>query len=81
MMNLKRILIPLFISFYAFVSCEKKDCNCGIINNDGIDNNDCYWLEITSDCSENKKTFCFDENVWMDAYVGDHFCVTGQPGW
>ena len=61
----------------VLIGCEKQDCSCGVIANDGIDNG-CYWLEIRNDCSQNKKKFCFDNDVWNDAYVGDNFCVTND---
>ena len=67
----------------AFSSCTKEeqcDDNCGVIANDGI-TDDCYWLEIRNDCTNNKKQFCFDQDVWMDNYVGDYFCVTGADPW
>lgn len=75
-----------------FTSCEKEDpndssgsnsggqCNCGTIANDGIDGN-CYWLEIRNECSGNKKTFCFDEDIWMNNHPGDRFCVTNVSSW
>ena len=73
----------------VLTSCSKeeetKNCNCGTIANDGIDSNidgsSCYWLEIRSDCSGNKKKFCFDQDVWMNNSVGNNFCVTNQSGW
>lgn len=75
-------LMLVFAVAMMFTSCTKEDeqCNCGTIANDGI-NGSCYWLEIRNDCSGNKKTFCFDQDVWMDAYVGSHFCVTNQGEW
>lgn len=78
---MKKVISILFLSI-ALMSCEKenKQCNCGTIANDGIDNG-CYWLEITNDCSGNKKKFCFDQDVWMNAYVGSNFCVTNQNEW
>jgi hypothetical protein len=65
---------------YSDESLCKYDCSCGTISNDGIDNG-CYWLEIRNVCSGNKKTFCFDQDIWMSNYVGDYFCVTNQPSW
>ena len=80
--------IKFLILAILFLGCTKEDpietppaqCNCGVIANDGITGS-CYWLEIISDCSGNKKQFCFDQNVWMDNHVGDHFCVTNESGW
>lgn len=73
----------LMLLSIGLVSCNKeenKPCNCGTVANDGIDGS-CYWLEIRNDCSGNKKTFCFDQDVWMTAYVGSNFCVTNQGQW
>ena len=75
MKKLLLIILPL-----TLFSCSEKECNCGTIANDGIDG-DCYWLEIRNSCTQNKKMFCFDQDVWMDAYVGDPFCVTGESEW
>lgn len=64
--------------------CKKEEtepCNCGTIANDGIDLNGCHWLEIRNACSGNKKKFCFDADVWMDANVGENFCVTNEQQW
>ena len=79
--NMKYIIIILLL-----IGCSEdtprpnRDCNCGTIANDGIDNG-CYWLEIRNNCSGNKKTFCFDQDIWMDAYVGDNFCVYNETEW
>ncbi len=72
---------------FLFASCKKEEenCNCGIIANDGIstntDGSSCYWLEIRNNCTDNKKTFCFDEDVWMDGHPGEEFCVTNEKKW
>ena len=71
----------ILIAIVLLASCKKeKDCNCGIIANDGITNG-CYWLEIRNDCTGNKKKFCFDQDVWQSNYVGDPFCVANEPKW
>lgn len=75
------ILFFLTLMILTLISCAKEEpCNCGTIANDGIDG-DCYWLQIRNDCSGNKKKFCFDQDVWMNAFVGENFCVTNQPEW
>jgi hypothetical protein len=79
---MKKLIMILMLAI-VLVSCNEEDnkpCNCGTIANDGIDGS-CYWLEIRNDCSGNKKKFCFDQDVWMDAYVGSNFCVTNQGQW
>jgi hypothetical protein len=82
MKKIKMLFIAM-VSMLILTGCQKEDvtpCNCGTIANDGIDNG-CYWLEIRSDCSGNKKRFCFDQDVWLDSYVGERFCVTNETGW
>ena len=79
---MKKLMMIIMLAI-GLVSCNKeedKQCNCGTIANDGITGT-CYWLEIRNDCSGNKKTFCFDQDVWMDAYVGSNFCVSNQAPW
>ena len=71
---MKRVLVLLAAAAIT-MSCEKEEelaCNCGTIANDGIDN-ECYWLEIRNFCSGNKKTFCVDETVWIDAPSWNRF--------
>ena len=86
---MKKFLLIL-IGLCILSSCQKDEIpctssNCGTIANDGIDINAdgsfCYWLEIRSECTGEKKKFCFDEDVWMSNFVGDYFCVTNEPGW
>jgi len=79
-MSKKVILILAAAVFLASCSKETEKCNCGIIANDGIDNG-CYWLEIRNNCSGNKKTWCFDQDLWMSSYVGEEFCVTNVDSW
>lgn len=84
------ILLSLIL-LTILVSCSKEEdpkpeCNCGTIANDGIDTDyntgqKCYWLEIRNNCSGNKKKFCFDQDVWMNNYVGNNLCVTGVTSW
>jgi hypothetical protein len=79
---MKRVILILAV---ALTSCNKEEtCNCGTITNDGVDYNNgntCYWLEIRNSCSGNKKTFCFDQDVWMDGNVGENFCVYNEKSW
>ena len=78
---MKKLILLFFLSFFI-LSCEKEeDCNCGVITNDEILENNCYSLTIRNDCSDNYETFCFDYDVWFDNYVGDNFCVTNVDSW
>jgi len=80
---MKRNLFILILPFIllVFTGCEKEDCNCGVITNDEILDNDCHSLTIRNDCSDNYKTWCFDYDVWLDNPVGGDFCVTNEDSW
>jgi hypothetical protein len=77
----------LFItaSMLLFSSCKKeKPCNCGVITNDDIEtsNGELYYtLTIKNDCSGNSQKFYFDYNTWLNAPVGQNFCVTNVSTW
>ena len=76
----KLLLILLVCSAMSCKKDENKECNCGTITNDGVSDN-CYWLEVRNQCSDNKKRWCFDQDIWSTAYVGSHFCVTNVTSW
>ena len=85
---MKKTIIFIALVASILVACKKEEeenCNCGTIANDGIstnpDGSSCYWLEVRNDCSGNKKTWCFDQDVWMNAAVGSNFCVTNVSSW
>lgn len=74
----------LFIGLVALSSCEKETCNCGTITDDKIfttGNGLEYTLSIRNSCSDNVKTFYFDEQTWLEASVGENFCVTNEKSW
>jgi hypothetical protein len=78
---MKKVLFTATVLAFGLTSCEKEcSSTCGTIANDGIDGS-CYWLEIRNDCSDNKKKFCVDEDVWMESYVGTNFCVSNTSPW
>ena len=79
---MKRVLVLLAAAAFK-MSCEKEEelaCNCGTIT-DHTSNNNCYWLEISNDCSGNKKSFCVDWSTWVQAYVGTEFCMKKPESW
>ena len=77
----KYLYLFTFISITLVLSsCEKEECNCGVITDDEI-LGDCYSLTIRNDCSDNYETFCFDYDVWLDNYVGGEFCVENVDSW
>ena len=70
------------ITAIGMTGCNKEcSSSCGTITNDAILSNGCYSLSIRNECSDNIKTFCFTQEVWYTAFVGDYFCVTNVPPW
>lgn len=66
----------------SMTGCQKEcTSTCGTIVNDEILDNDCYSLSIRNSCSDNIKTFCFDQDTWFTSYVGDNFCVNNVTPW
>ena len=84
---MKKVIVFGLASVLMLTSCskEKENCNCGVITDDGITyNNDgsyCYWLEVRNNCSDRKKQFCFDYDIWFNANIGEDFCVTNEISW
>jgi uncharacterized lipoprotein NlpE involved in copper resistance len=80
---MKKIILTLTVIALTLMSCNKEcTSTCGTIVSDGIDTpTNCYWLDIQNDCSGNTKRFCFDQNTWMNNYVGDPMCLNNQASW
>ena len=75
---MKKLMIVL-LTITAFASCKKdtlKNCKCGIVTDDAIENNNDFTLTIKNDCSNNSKKFYVGVSTWMDGIVGEKFCMT-----
>lgn len=64
----------------AFIGCEKidTDCNCGMITNDNVQD---YSVEIRNSCSSNVKKFYLTPGDWVNAHVGNNYCITNVKNW
>ena len=74
---MKKIMIVL-LTIIALSSCKKdalKNCKCGVITDDAIENSNDFTLTIKNDCSGNTKKFYVTLNTWMDGVVGEPFCM------
>jgi len=82
---MKKLLWVLPLIILASCKKENEKCNCGVITQDGIDirpdGTSCYWLEIRNECTDNKKRWCFDYDIWFDGNPGEDFCVTNETKW
>lgn len=71
-------LIVLVVLTLVMLSCTKKNCNCGVIQNDNVYD---YSVVIRNSCSKNNKTFYLSEGDWMNAHPGDNYCITNVDSW
>ena len=74
---MKKIMIVL-LTIIALGSCKKdalKDCKCGVVTDDAIENGNDFTLSIKNDCSGNTKKFYVTLNTWMDYPVGGNICM------
>ena len=74
---MKKIMIVL-LTVIALSSCSKniaKDCKCGVVTDDAIENGNDFTLTIKNDCSGNNKKFYVTLNTWMDYAVGANICM------
>ena len=75
---MKKIMIVL-LTIIALSSCSKnytKDCKCGVVTDDVIENGNDFTLSIKNDCSGNNKKFYVTLDTWMDYAVGANICMT-----
>lgn len=86
--RMKKLFLTLLTVLATLTSCEKDEevipqntssCTCGTITDDEITN--CYTLSVRNECSGNVKTFCFDQDVWFNNYVGNYFCISNVQPW
>lgn len=69
----------VLLTLTAFASCKKdalKNCKCGYVQDDAIENSNDFTLTIKNDCSGNSKKFYVTVSTWMDGVVGENFCMT-----
>ena len=72
-------LMMVLLTIIALSSCSKnatKDCKCGVVTDDVIENGNDFTLSIKNDCSGNNKKFYVTLNTWMDYAVGANICMT-----
>jgi len=74
---MKKIIIIVAITLLA-ISCEKKNCNCGVVQSDNIAD---YSVVIKNSCSKNNKTFYLSQGDWMNAHPGSNYCITNITSW
>jgi hypothetical protein len=82
---MKKLVTVVLLTVTMFACQKDKPCNCGVITDDAIEfdaNGDIYYsLTIKNDCSDNLGKYYFSQDVWMNNYVGNNFCVTNVSSW
>lgn len=74
---MKKLIVLVSIAI-GLASCEKENCNCGVIQSENVSN---YSVVIKNSCSQNVKTFYLTESDWMNAYVGSDYCINNVESW
>jgi hypothetical protein len=74
---MKKLILIAGLTF-TMMSCEKENCNCGVIQSENVSN---YSVVIKNSCSQNVKTFYLTESDWMNAYVGSDYCINNVESW
>jgi hypothetical protein len=74
---MKKIIVLVGIVI-AMASCEKKNCNCGVIQSDNAAD---YSIVIRNSCTGNNGTFQLSPGDWMNAHPGEDYCITNVESW
>ena len=75
---MKKTIIGLAI-ILSIASCKKNEpCNCGVVQSDRVSD---YSVVIKNNCSDNEKRFYLVPSDWVNAFVGESFCITDVTSW
>lgn len=74
---MKKLIVLVSIAI-GLASCDKENCNCGVIQSDNATN---YSVTIKNSCSGNVKTFYLSAADWMEAHPGNDYCITNVESW
>jgi hypothetical protein len=74
------------VSLIILLSACEKECNCGVVKDDGVETDpttfdEIYWVTIENSCSGNVKKFYLTLDDWGDAEVGRYFCISNVTSW
>jgi hypothetical protein len=78
---MKKVILTASLLTILILSCEKQNtepCNCGLIVSDNAND---YSVDIRNSCSGNTKRFYLTQGDWMNAFVGDNYCITNSGQW
>jgi len=75
-----KAITVLMLMLLMMASCKKDDktCNCGLITSDNVTN---LSVTIKNSCSGNEKEFVLTQANWINAHVGENYCITNIDKW
>jgi len=77
---MKKVLFIILASAFLF-SCTKeqaKECNCGLVVSDDVTD---YSVVIRNSCSGNERRFVLEPGDWINAGVGENYCIYNVTSW
>lgn len=75
---MKKVILGLAIVL-SIASCKKvQPCNCGLVVSDRASD---YSVVIRNNCSGSERRFILDAGDWMNAIVGEDFCINDVTTW
>jgi len=75
---MKKTIIGLAI-ILSIASCKKvQPCNCGTVLSDRASD---YSVVIRNNCSGAERRFVLQPGDWMNAIVGEPYCITDVTSW
>jgi hypothetical protein len=76
--KMKKTIIGLAI-ILSIASCKKvQPCNCGTVMSDRVSD---YSVVIKNNCSGAERRFVLQPGDWMNAIVGEAYCITDVTSW
>jgi hypothetical protein len=75
---MKKVILGLAIVL-SIASCKKvQPCNCGTVISDRASD---YSVVIRNNCSGSERRFVLEAGDWMNAIVGESFCLNDVSSW
>ena len=76
---MKKLALIILVAI-SIVSCKKESqtCNCGLVINDDVTD---YSVTIRNSCSGNERRFVLEPGDWINAGVGENYCIYNVTSW
>ena len=67
--------------YYYYQNPPQRDCQCGYVNDKGVDQYGTYFMNVQNQCSGNIKRFVFKKEEWLTFKISDPICMTQNSSW